>query len=291
MSAFSEPTPLERIRAGGGTRVSGPSALSGDWRRIVALTWTLAYTEWRLKFFGSVLGYVWQLARPLAMFGIYYVIFTQALPLGKGIDYYAPALLMAILLYQFFAEVTGASVGAVVNRENLVRKIHFPRIVIPLSIVLQATFNLVLNLIAVGVFIALGGVPVRAGWLWMIPLFVLLLLLVAGLSMLLSALYVRFRDVQPIWEVVTQAAFYATPILYPITTVPEGKLRDIIMLNPLSVVVEQMKHSMFDAAQPSAAAAIGAEWHLVFPLGLALILFVVGFWTFNRSAPRVAEEL
>ncbi len=291
MSALAEPTPLDRIRTGGGTRVAGPSALSGDWRRILALTWTLAYTEWRLKFFGSVLGYAWQLARPLAMFAIYYVIFTQAVRLGDGIRYYAPALLMSILLYQFFAEVTGASVGAVVGRENLVRKIHFPRIVIPLSIVLQATFNLVLNLVAVGIFIALGGVPVRAGWLWMIPLFGLLLMLVTGLAMLLSALYVRFRDVQPIWEVVTQAAFYATPIIYPITTVPEGTLRDIIMLNPLSVIVEQMKHAMFDPDQPSAAAASGAAWHLVFPLGLVLVLFVVGFVTFNRSAPRVAEDL
>ncbi len=246
MSAVAEPTPLERIRAGGGVRVSGPSALSGDWRRIVHLTWTLAYTEWRLKFFGSVLGYVWQLARPLAMFAIFYVIFTHALRLGNGMAFYAPALLMAILLYQFFAEVTGASVGSVVGRENLVRKIHFPRIVIPLSIVLQATFNLVLNLVAVGFFIALAGVPLRASWLQMIPLFAFLVVFVAGLAMLLSALYVRYRDVQPIWEVVTQAMFYGTPIIYPITTLDAGILRDIILLNPLALVVQQMKHAMFD---------------------------------------------
>ncbi len=122
------------IAAAGGTRISGPGALSGGWRRTVHLAWTLSLLEFRLKFFGSVLGYFWQLGRPLMMFGVYYVVFTQFVDLGNAVPNYAPMLLMGIMLYQFFAEATSASVRAVVDRENLVRKISFPRIVIPISV-------------------------------------------------------------------------------------------------------------------------------------------------------------
>jgi ABC-2 type transport system permease protein len=282
---------VEEIRAAGGTRMTGPRALTGDWRRGAALTWTLAYLEFRLKFFGSVLGYIWQLARPLLMFGVYYVIFTQALHLGQGVKYYAPALLANIMIFQFFAEVTGGSVGAVLNRENLVRKIHFPRIVIPLSVVVTSALNLGLNLIAVGVFMVIQGVPVRLSWLVVFPIGGMLFTLVIGLSMLLSALFVRFRDVQPIWDVVLQAGFYAAPILYPITSVSKEWAAHLIMCNPISVVVEQIRHSVFDPAAPSAADAIGGWVYLSIPIGLTLLAFVLGFWVFNRTAPEVAENL
>ena len=286
-----EATPLERIRAGGGTRITGPAAITGDWRRAVHLTWTLAVSEWRLRFFGSVLGYFWQLGRPLLLFGIYYVIFTQFVDLSGGAQYYAPTLLAGIMLYQFFGEVTGAAVTAVLTRESLVRKIHFPRIVIPLSVVLQASFNLALNLVVIGIFMALAGVPVRAGWLWILPLFVFLLVLVSGLAMLLSALYVRFRDVQPIWDVISLGLFYATPILYPIERVSVAWGREVIMFNPLAVIVQQLRHAVFDPTAPSATAAAGAPWHLAVPIALTFGLFVLGFWVFNRTAPSVAEDL
>jgi ABC-2 type transport system permease protein len=287
---------VDAIRAAGGVRITGPAALTGDWRRALHLTWTLAVSEFRLKFFGSVLGYFWQLGRPLLMFGVYYVVFTQVVNLGDAVKYYAPLLLAGIMMYQFFAEVTGASVGAVLGRENLVRKIHFPRIVIPLAVVLQSTFNLGVNMIAVGVFMGLQGVPVRLSWLAVVPALALLLLFVTGLSMLLSALFVRYRDVQPIWDVVVQATFYATPILYPIETVADrsafgGHIAQIIMCNPLAVIVQQIRHDVFDAGAPSAADAIGGTGLLAIPIGIAFATFALGFWVFNRTAPKVAEEL
>jgi ABC-2 type transport system permease protein len=282
---------VEQIRAAGGTRMTGPRAVTGDWRRGAALTWTLAYLEFRLKFFGSVLGYIWQLARPLLMFGVYYVIFTVVLHLGKGVKFYAPALLANIMIFQFFAEVTGASVGAVLNRENLVRKIHFPRIVIPLSVVVTSALNLGLNFIAVGVFMAIQGVPVRLSWLVIFPMLAMLFVLVTGLAMLLSALFVRFRDVQPIWDVVLQAGFYASPILYPIESVSAAWAVHLIMCNPLSVVIEQIRHSVFDPAAPSAADAIGGWPYLAIPVGITVATFALGFWVFNRTAPEVAENL
>jgi ABC-2 type transport system permease protein len=282
---------LEEIRAAGATRMRGPSAFTGDLRRTVNLTWTLAYLEFRLKFFGSVLGYLWQIGRPLMLFGVYYVVFTQFVRLSGDVKYYAPLLLAGIMLYQFFSEATAGAVPSVLNRENLVRKIHFPRIVIPLSVVVTAVLNLAVNCIAVAVFIASAGVPARWSWLMMIPVLALLFTFVTGLAMLLSALFIRYRDVAPIWDVVTTAMFYGTPILYPIERVEIHWARELIMYNPLAVVVQQMRHSVFDPTAPNAVDAIGGYAQLCVPIGIALGVFALGFWVFNRSAPEVAENL
>lgn len=291
MSAHARITPIEAIAAAGGTRISGPGALSGGWRRMTHLAWTLSTLEFRMKFFGSVLGYLWQLGRPLMMFGVYYVVFTQFVDLGAAAQNYAPNLLMGIMLYQFFAEATSMSVRAVVDRENIVRKIHFPRIVIPTTAVLTALFNLALNLIAVFVFIELSGVEWRWSFLELFPLIGLLVLLCFGLAMLLSALFVRYRDVQPIWDVVAMAAFYATPVLYPLESVNVEWARDVIMYNPLALITQQVRHAMFDPSAASAVEAIGGWPQLMVPIGVVLGTVTLGFWYFNRQAPHVAEDL
>jgi ABC-2 type transport system permease protein len=282
---------VEQIRAAGGTRMRGPSALTGDLRRTVHLTWTLAYLEFRLKFFGSVLGYLWQIGRPLMLFGVYYVVFTQFVSLAEDVKYYAPTLLAGMMIYQFFQDATSSAVPSVLAHENLVRKIHFPRIVIPLSVVVTAVLNLAVNFLAVAVFIAAAGVPLRWSWLVMIPVLALLLALVTGLSMLLSALFIRYRDVQPIWDVIAIAMFYGTPILYPIERVELEWARELIMYNPLAVVIEQMRHSVFDPGAPTAAEALGGYAQLCVPIALTIGLFALGFWVFNRAAPEVAENL
>jgi ABC-2 type transport system permease protein len=280
----------DAIRAAGGRRVRGPSALTGDPARAVHLTWTLAFLEFRLKFFGSALGYVWQLGRPLCMFAIVYVVFVPILHQGDDVPYYASGLLTGIMLYQFFGDCTGGAVPSVLNRENLVRKIHFPRIVIPLSVVVTAALNLAVNSVAVGVFIALQGVPVRVNWLAAIPALALLFVFVTGLAMLLSSLFVRYRDVQPIWDVILQAAFYATPILYTIEMVPHAA-RKFLMVSPLATVIQQIRHSVFDPHSPSAGAALGGAVWLVVPIAISVGVFALGFYVFNRSAPAVAEDL
>ena len=283
-------TQLEEISASG-TRISGPSALSGGWRRMAHLAWTLAYLEFRLKFFGSVLGYFWQLMRPLLLFGVYYVVFTQFVPINEDVKFYPPMLLTSIMLYQFWAEATSGSVRSVVDRENLVRKIHFPRIVIPLTVNLAALLNLAVNLVAVLVFIALSQVPLRWSWLWALPLLLLLTAFAFGLSLLLSALFVKYRDVAPIWDVITMAAFYATPILYVIELVQIDWARQLIMYNPLAVIIQQLRHAVFDPSVPSAVEQIGGYAKLMVPLGIVAGVCVLGLWVFNRAAPDVAENL
>ena len=281
---------VDAIRAAGGRRIEGPRAFTGDLGRAVNLTWTLAYLEFRLRFFGSVLGYVWQLGKPLMMFGVMYVVFVEVLDQGAGVAFYASTLLTGIMLFQFFSECTGGAVPAVLARENLVRKIHFPRIVIPLAVVVAASLTLAANAVAVGVFMLWQGVPLRADWLGAIPALALLLALVVGLAMLLSSLFVRYRDVQPIWDVVLQAMFYATPILYPIEIVPKD-FQALMMASPVATVVQQIRCSVFDPDAPTPADVLGGPEMLAIPVGITLALLALGFWVFNRTAPAVAEEL
>jgi len=274
-------------------RVDGPAAVTGDWRRFAHLTITLALLDWKLRFFGSVLGYFWSLLRPLLLFGILYFVFSQIVRIGGGVENYPLQLLIGVLLFTYFSEVTGGAVTAMVDEESLVRKVSFPRMVIPVSVALTASFNLALNLVTIGAFIVAGGVEPRLSWLLVpIPL-ALLVVLATGVAMLVSALYVPFRDVKPIWEVLLQALFYATPIFYPVQLLldyDEG-IAHAALSNPLAALVVEVRHLILGDAAPGAAEAIGGGVWLLIPLGLLLGVTALGFVVFNRMAPRVAEEL
>ena len=275
-----------------GARVIGPSAMAGGFRRFATLAWTMAVLEFKLKFFGSVLGYFWQLARPLMLFGVLYVVFTQAFPLGEGVPYYPVLLLTGIVLYTFHADATSTAVSAVLDRENIVRKIHFPRLAIPTAVVLTALFNLGLNMVAVAVFFALSGVPARASWLEFPLLLGFLVTFSFGLSMLLSAWFVRYRDVKPIWDVLLQITFYASPVLWVIESIHIAWLKTLILnLNPLAPLLVQVRHTLVDPAAPSAAEAMGGKLQLLYPIGIVLGLFALGLYVFSREAPRIAEDL
>jgi ABC-2 type transport system permease protein len=289
-------------------RVHAPSALGGDFRRFWALTFTLARTEFKLRFYGSVLGYVWTLVRPLLLFGVLWVFFTKVGHVnsgkGPGEKFYGAQLLGSIVLFTFFAEATAGAVRSVVDRENLVRKIHFPRLVIPISVVLLALFNLGLNLIVVAIFALSAGVQPMLSWLEL-PLIVgALIVFSTGMAMLLSALFVHFRDIQPIWEVISQILFYASPVIISIETVikafhsPEHKflmhhpeLLHVYMLNPLAVIFQQFRHAMVTSATPSAGEVLGSWTSLLGALAIVVAIFVAGFLVFNRAAARIAENL
>lgn len=270
--------------------VYGPSALGGDKNRLWRLTSMLAVTEFKLTFFGSALGYVWSLMRPLLFFGVLYVMFTQVIRFGEDVRHYPVYLLTSIVLFSFFAEVTSTCVQSLVIRENLLRKIRFPYLVVPMSVTLTALFNLGMNLIAVVVFALCNGVTPTLTWL-MIPLLLLLLLAFAmGIGLFLSALYVRFRDVKPIWDVVSQILFYGSPVLYVASQYPDSA-RELAMLNPIAVVLTQMRHDFLDSTAPTAAAVIGGSALLLIPVGIVLALLVGGLAYFNHEVPRIAENL
>jgi ABC-2 type transport system permease protein len=293
VSAQAGATPATRPPAAA-YEVTGPSAFTGDFSRFVHLTRILAVTEWKLRFFDSALGYVWTLMRPALFFGVLYVVFSLIVDVGENVAHYPALLLTGMVLYFFFQEATSKAVTAVVDNENLVRKIHFPRMAIPMSVVLTATFALALNLIVLLGLVLINRVTPRISWFELPLILIVLCIFTVGVSAILSALYVRARDLNPIWDVTTQALFYLTPVLYPIQLVVERSsetVAHLLMLNPLATLIQEARHAIVGPTQPSAAEAIGGAPMLLIPLGIVLATFVVGIWLFSRMAPKIAEEL
>lgn len=281
-----------------GRPIAGPQALTGDWRRFWHLTFNIAVMQWKVRFYGSALGYLWQLVRPLLLFLVLYVFFVKVAKVGaeKGASYhfYGAQLLSSIVLFTFFSESTIAAVRSVVDNEILVRKIQFPRMVIPLSVVMLAFFNLCLNLIVVTIFALIAGVRPMLTWLEVVPIVGLLVILCTGIAMLLSSLFVYARDVQPIWDVVSQVIFYASPVIIATATVQKylsSTLVRIYMLNPLAVVFQQFRHAFITHASPGVATLLGSGPLLAVPVVIVAAVFIIGLWVFNRIAPRVAEDL
>jgi ABC-2 type transport system permease protein len=279
-------------------RVYGPSALGGGARRFVELTLTLARSEFKLRYFGSALGYVWSLIRPLLFFGVLYFFFTVIIGIGKGVPHYGVYLLTSIVLWTYFAEATGGCVQCLVQREALLRKIRFPRLVVPVSVSLTAVFNLGMNFIAVLVFALISGLTPTIRWLELLPIVLGFIVLATGMGMLLSALYVRYRDIAPIWEVVLQTWFYASPIMYVASAYNNPKFpsgfEHVALLNPVATMLTQMGHAFIDPASgklPAAATAAGGFGPPIIALALIPAIFALGWWVFTREAPRVAENL
>jgi ABC-2 type transport system permease protein len=276
--------------AGTSPRYEGPSALGDDVSRFWNLTLTLAITDFKLVYFGSALGYIWSLARPLMLFGVLYTVFTHIVRVGGTIPNYPLYLLTALILWGYFRDTTAASVRSLVERQNLLRKIRFPRLVIPVSIALTELFHFGMNIVVVAAFFLFAGVEPRWTWLELVPLVGVMIMLASGCAMLVSALYVRFRDMDPIWEVVLQLGFWGSPIIYAIGSVPSA-WQGILSCNPVASVLNEMRYALVDPNAPNAAACIGGAWKLVIPASITIGVFVLGLWVFNREAPRIAENL
>ncbi len=271
--------------------VRGPSALGGGSRRALELLLLIAVTEFKRSYLGTALGYLWSFARPLILFAVLLTVFTQAFDLGDRVTHYPMLLLFNIVLFSFFQEATSQAVSSIVNQESVVRKTQFPRLVIPLAVVLTSLFNLAVNLVVVLVFLLAAGI--EPAWTWLLfPLaLALLVLLTTAVSVLLSALYPRFRDTGVIWGVAATALFYGTPVLYPIDIL-SGRLRDLVSLNPLTPIFELARKWVIDPDAPGpVAAAGGSEAALIVPAAILVVTCVLAAWVFRREAPRIAEEL
>lgn len=283
-------TRIERPEAPELREVRGPSALGGGWRRSWDLLYLIATTEFKRTYFGTVFGYLWSLGRPLLLFGVLLAVFTQAFHLGNHVAHYPVLLLMNIVLFGFFQESTTTAVPSIVAQESIVRKTQFPRLVIPVAVVLTSIFNLVLNLVVTFVFIAAFGVSPRWSWLLIIVVIVLLFVLSTAVAMLLSSLFPRFRDLGIIWSVFATALFYGTPVLYTLERV-SPTMRHVVALNPLAPILELARRWVIDPHAPSLANAAGGSLRLIVPVAIYIGVCVAAVLVFHREAPRIAEAL
>jgi ABC-2 type transport system permease protein len=285
----------------------GPGAFGDDVRRFVSLTYTLAATDFKLIYFGSVLGYIWSLMRPLLFFGVLYVVFTKIFKVGSGTPHYSVELLLAIILWTFFLQSTSGCVQCLLAREGLLRKMRFPRLVVPIAVMLTALFQLATNFIPVLIFAVASGVQPRLTWLLLPVIVGLFAMLAVGIGMLLSVLYIRFRDILPIWDVTSQILFYASPIIYPVWYYDKNPktgeamahlhltlLAKLLMVNPVAALVAEGRRALVAGQQnvnPSASYALGGTVKALIPVAIIAVVFALGVWVFNREAPRISENL
>jgi ABC-2 type transport system permease protein len=270
--------------------VPGPSALGGGTRRALELLYLIAATDFKKHYFGTALGYLWSIARPLMLFGVLLAVFTQVFRLGSEVPNYPVLLLFNIVLFGFFQEATGTAVTSIVGQEGIVRKTQFPRLVIPLAVVLTSLFNLGLNLVVVFVFVLAFGVTPMWTWLLLPAVLGALVVLTTAVSMIVSSLYPRFRDLAIIWSVLSTVLFYASPVLYPLEKVP-GTLRDVMLLNPLAPLLELGRKWIIDPGAPGPAELAGGYVRLLPAVAIFVGVCALAVWVFDREAPRIAEEL
>lgn len=273
------------------SRIRRPRPASpAELRRTLVVARELAVAQFKLRYLDSALSYLWSVMRPLAYFGVLYLFVTRVAGLDAGVAHYPAYLFTAVMLWTYFEQTGSAAVQSLVDSEPLLRTVPLPRVSIPISVLIGAFFDLCANLLAVLIVLLVSGVEPRAGWVEL-PLLVLLLsILAGGTALLLSALYVRFRDVNQIWIVLSQALFFGTPIFYVVGRF-DLHTAHVVMANPLAAIFTEMRHAVIEPGAPSAAAAIGGAPKLLIPLAVTVAVVGVGAWVFRRESPWVAENL
>jgi ABC-2 type transport system permease protein len=250
----------------------------------------LAVTDFKLKYQGSALGYLWSFFKPLMLFAVLYIVFTKFVRLGGGtIDHYSLYLLLGIVLWSYFTDSTMAAMGSIVDRADLIRKVYFPRIVIVVAASISSLITLVLNLIVIVIFMLVARIPFHFSFPLFFVLVVELYVLSLGCSLLLSALYVKFRDFRHIWEVGLQILFYASPIIYPLNIVPQNFV-PYLTLSPLVQIVQDARKLLITDKTVTAVDTLHQPWVLV-PYLLPLIILGIGYSYFKRTAAAFAEEI
>ncbi len=251
----------------------------------------LVITDFKLRYQGSVLGYLWSLLKPLLLFSVLYAVFTIVLPVGKDVPHYPAYLLLGIVLWTFFIESTTMGMGSIVGRGDLIRKVRISKTAIVIASTLSAGVNLCLNMIIVVFFMFLTQATVQPS-AWLFPVILIeLVALSLSLSFFLSALYVRFRDFAPIWEVVLQVMFYATPIIYPLTIVHSDKLLKLLSLNPLAQIIQDAREMLITPATLTTHEILPDGWSFIVPTVFIGITLVASIWFFRKSAKQFAENL
>lgn len=250
-------------------------------------------TDFKLRYQNSVLGYVWSLLKPLMLFVILYVVFTQFLRMGKGIPNYPISLLLGVVLWSFFVEATTGALKSIVGRGSLIRKINIPRYLIPVSVIASSLINLMLNLAVVFIFVLLANdTPLSFVSLIVFPLLLIeLIVLTVAVSFFLSAVFVKYRDVEHIWDVAKQALFYVAPIIYPLTFIADKKIQKLLLLNPFAQIIQDARAVITYGGTPQINDVFGSHLPYLIPLLLIAITLLISSAYFRKNSKYFAEDI
>jgi ABC-2 type transport system permease protein len=261
----------------------------GHWLRILQV---IVLAEFKLKYAHSVLGYAWSVIKPLSFFTVLYLIFGRIFKLGLVSPFYAVSLLIGIVLFSFFADATAQGMLSLVLRESLLRRMRFPRIMIPTAATLTAAMTFCVNLVVVAGFIAWKRIVPQVDWLLLLPLVLELFVFVLGMTLILATLFVSLRDLGQVWELASQLLLYASPIIYPMTLLPLWAQR-LEFLNPFTQVMQDVRALVVYEDVPAhhiTAPDVLGEFGRLIPIGIAIAIFGLGLGIFKRHEPWLAER-
>lgn len=262
-------------------------------RRNRILLRELVVTDFKLRYQGSALGYLWSLLKPLMLFAILYVVFVEFLRFGSDVEHFPIYLLLGLVLWGFFMEATNQGMQAIVGRGDLIRKISFPKYIIVLSGTISAFINLLLNLLVVFIFLLIAGVDIKMSIL-LFPLNILELYIFAlAIAFFLGAAYVKYRDISYIWEVILQGAFYAVPIIYPISMIlVESELAaKILLLNPVAQIIQDARYNVVTHQTVTTDSLIDNPFIVIIPYVLVVLSIIVATIYFRKNSKYFAERV
>jgi ABC-2 type transport system permease protein len=250
----------------------------------------IASSEFKLKYSGSALGYLWSILKPLGLFGTLYIVFGRFLKLNAGVPHYPLYLLLGIVLWTYFSDASLVGMQSIVERSGLISKLAFPRVLIPLSVTVSSAITLGVNMIAIAVLIGVNRILPTPNWLLLLPLLFELYLLALGMTLILTTLYVRFRDIGQVWELVLQVLFFASPIIYTVTKLPSW-FREVAFLNPFVQIAQDARSIVVPSHAAVTAADVYGSWlGELLPIGVVALLIVSGYLLFRREEPWFAER-
>ncbi|MGT2865964.1 ABC transporter permease [Streptococcus fryi] len=251
-------------------------------------------TDFKLRYQGSVIGHLWSILKPMLLFSIMYLVFVRFLRFDDKAPHYAVRLLLGMVTWNFFAEATNMGMLSIVSRGDLLRKLNFPKEIIVFSSVTGAAINYAINLAVVMVFALISGVTFSWTIIFLFPLFMELVLLATGVAFILATVFVKYRDIGPIWEVVLQAGMYATPIIYSIAfLVQRGQLTiaKVMLLSPLAQTIQDLRHFLIYPGSMTVREVIDHPLLVMIPYSLPIIVFGLGYTVFHKNAKYFAEIL
>lgn len=253
----------------------------------------LVKTDFKLRYQGSIMGYVWSVLKPLMLFAVMYVVFVRFLKFGADVPHFSVALLLGTVLWGFFNETTNLSMSSIVMRGDLIRKLNFPKQIIVISISLNAMINLLISLVIVILFGLINGVSISI-YAFLAPVLLLELYMFSlGISFLLATIYVRFRDIGPIWEVVLQILMYMTPMIYPVSLVINysERIAKILLLNPLAQIMQDMRYLLVSDKNITVWMLINNHLISLVPYIISVLTLLIGYYVFSKNSNKFAEMI